>query len=180
MPGRLAVLDALNRTGLKPVYTCTGNSSLTEGFSAKKRQTLYGTLLQTNFIMGTAPAVHGETKHENQNAPHTPSQGPDRDCSHTTAVASQPVHTKEPPGFEQVQLKHYSQQYPAGFAVYSTHGVIVGDGFFPEVNNLHREIRYRISNAEDTELTPVPTHALCEPKSLLKGSLNHFGAVKDL
>lgn len=30
----------------------------------------------------------------------------------------------------------YSQQYAAGFCVSSTHGIIIGDGFFPEVYNL--------------------------------------------
>lgn len=35
--------------------------------------------------------------------------------------------------------KRYSQQNPAGLAVDPAHGVVVGDGFFPEVYDLQRE-----------------------------------------
>lgn len=58
------------------------------------------------------------------------------------------------------QIKCYSQQYPAGFTVYSTHGVIIGDGFFPEVYNLHEE-RF-VNNAQHKELIALPGHTLCQ------------------
>lgn len=92
------MLDALNRTGLRPVYTCTGNSSLTEGSSAKRRQNLRRILLRTNIVTGAASAACGETEQENQKAPHPPPRA-QAGAAPTTAVALQPVHTKEPSGF---------------------------------------------------------------------------------
>lgn len=58
--------------------------------------------------------------------------------------------------------KRYSQQYPAGLAVYSAHGVVVGDGFFPEVYNLHKE-RF-VSEAKVKELVSSPGRTLCQSK----------------
>lgn len=78
-------------------------------------------------------ADHGENQDVPQNLPFRTQKG-------TVPMEGLRLPEQEPVPFSnRPNSKCYSQQDPAGFAVYSTHGVIVGDGFLPEVYNLHRE-----------------------------------------